>query len=346
MPDEDDDSVKSLVITPTYVDAPLSADPAVAKALVGRVVAYSVRARSANTLRAYEFDWKGFQAWCGTRGMVPERATPVGVAAYLAWLADNGFRYSTIQRAYAGISHHLRDVDRATWASGRRPLEIEECLRGIANAIGIAPEQKRPLTQELLREAVAGLDGESVHGLRDRTLLLLGFYGAFRRSELVALDREDIVVDAAGLTVRLRRSKVDQQGEGYTKGVFRQQDAALCPVASLRSYVLAARGALRTGPIFRVIRGGQLTDERLDARVVAAVVKSAAQRVGLAPEEFAGHSLRAGFATSAALAGVPEEAIAKQTGHRSREQLGKYIRRATVFQANATDGLSEKTKKK
>jgi integrase len=170
--------------------------------------------------------------------------------------------------------------------------------------------------------------------LRDRALLLLGFAGAFRRSELVSLDVEDLEFSRAGLVVRLRRSKTDQEGQGRRIGVPRGQRAETCPLMALQAFLKAA--SIESGPLFRgVNRHGQLLQGRLSDRAVALVVKRRVEAVGLDPERFAGHSLRAGLATSAAAAGASERAIAKQTGHKSMAVLRRYIRDGDLFRDNA-----------
>jgi integrase len=174
--------------------------------------------------------------------------------------------------------------------------------------------------------------------LRDRALVTLGWLGAFRRSELVALDVGDVRFTDEGLIVRLATSKTDQEGQGVEKGIPYAGNPATCPVRSLRAWLEAAR--LESGPLFRpVTRHGQLGERRLSDRAVALVVKRLAARAGLEPAVFAGHSLRAGFATTAAQRGKSLDAIMRQTGHKSERVARGYIRHATLFTDNAATGL-------
>ncbi len=171
-------------------------------------------------------------------------------------------------------------------------------------------------------------------GIRDRAILLVGFVGAFRRSELVALDVEDVAAHAAGLVVILRRSKVDQEPRGFAKAIPYGGDTATCPVTAMKAWLEAAR--ITSGPLFRSIdRHGNVAPDRTSGLTVARVVKRAALAAGLDAERFSGHSLRLGFVTTAARRGCSERSIANQTGHRSMPVLRGYIRRANVFEENA-----------
>lgn len=199
---------------------------------------------------------------------------------------------------------------------------------------GTAQRQVRPVTVEDLRKMLGDL-GDRAADRRDRALLLVRFAGALRRSELVALDIEDVTEGTDGLTVRLRRSKTDQEGRGRAVGVPYGSNPVTCPVRAWRAWCEVAE--LTTGPAFRPVnRHGQVGTSRLTAQSVAAVVKHHAARVGIDPAHVSGHSLRAGLATSAAAAGVPERIIAATTGHRSTAVLRGYIRDGTLFRENAS----------
>ena len=180
---------------------------------------------------------------------------------------------------------------------------------------------------------VAGLP-EGLLGIRDRALLLVGFAGAFRRSELVGLDIADLDFNHDGLTVTLRRSKTDQEGEGRKVGLPYGSNPSTCPVRSLQAWIEAS--AIEAGPVFRSVnRHGRLQPDRLSDKAVALVVKRRAEAAGLDPSRYAGHSLRAGLATAAANAGVSERAIMAQTGHRSVQMVRRYIRDGSLFRENA-----------
>jgi integrase len=195
----------------------------------------------------------------------------------------------------------------------------------------------RPLTVPELRTMLQGLGSEPA-GCRDRALLLLGFAGALRRNELVGLDVADITEGIDGLTVRLRRSKTDQEGAGRTLGIPFGSNPVTCPVRAWRTWLEVS--GITEGPAFRPVdRHGHIGSTRLSAQAVALVLKRHAARAGLDPDEMAGHSLRAGLATSAAAAGVPERVIAEQTGHKGTAMLRRYIREGSLFRENAAGAV-------
>jgi integrase len=197
----------------------------------------------------------------------------------------------------------------------------------------VAQDRKDALLTADLRRMLEPLTDTTID-VRDRALLLLGFAGAFRRSELVSFNVDDVRVVANGLEVTLRRSKTDQEGEGRLIGVPYGSNPATCPVRAMRAWL--DRSEMLDGPLFRAVdRGGNVGPTRLTAAAVALIVKRHAQRIGLDPARFAGHSLRAGFATSAALAGVDALEISRQTGHKSLSMVQRYTRPATIWQMNA-----------
>jgi integrase len=190
---------------------------------------------------------------------------------------------------------------------------------------------------EDLKQIVAEIP-DTLLGKRDRALLLVGFAGAFRRSELVALDMTDLEQTRDGLVVRIRRSKTDQEGEGRAVGIPRGSDRLTCPVAALASWCDAA--GIESGPLFRrVNRHSHVLPNRLSAEAVAIVIKRYVTRLHFDPSAFSGHSLRAGLATSAAAAGKSERAIMNQTGHRNLTTVRRYIRDGNLFRENAADGI-------
>jgi integrase len=205
---------------------------------------------------------------------------------------------------------------------------------GIRRTLGTAPHQARPILVDDLKAMLAALP-DDLRGLRDRTLLLIGFAGGFRRSELVGLDVDDVTEEAEGLRVRIRRSKVDQEGAGREIGIVRGRHPLTDSVAALTAWREAA--GITSGPIFREVdRGDRVGSERLSDRAVARIAKGAAERVGIDPSTVSGHSLRAGLATSAAAAGAPERTIMRTTGHRSEAMVRKYIRAGSIFTESAS----------
>jgi integrase len=206
-------------------------------------------------------------------------------------------------------------------------------LAGIRRAKGTAPDAKAPVLIGDLRAMVAALPA-GLLGARDRALLLIGFAGAFRRSELVGLDVEDLTFSSDGLAVTLRRSKTDQEGAGRKIGIPYGSNPDTCPVRALQAWLDAS--VITAGPIFRSVnRHGQLQPGRLSDRAVALIVKRCVEAAGKDARKFAGHSLRAGLATAAAIGGASERSIMAQTGHRSVMMVRRYIRDGSLFRENA-----------
>jgi integrase len=305
------------------------------------------RALAPRTLAEYAKDWERFKDWCQRSGIDPERASVEAVRLHLGSLQREGLKPNTLRRAYTSISVELRKLDDVTWGPGMRSPAIRAFFKGLGN-VGARVERKRAFTAERL-DALRELDmGNSLRAIRDRALLLVGFAGAFRRSEIVALDREDVERSEQGLSVLVRKSKTDQEGKGMYKAIFREEDKGMCPVRALVRWLKAARKAgspIESGPLFRPVLNGRVLDRRLEARAVVRAVKNAIGALGLSPESFSGHSLRAGFITSAAKDGKDIEEIMNQTGHKRMEQVMEYIRHETVFERNAGKGLLRKRSK-
>lgn len=289
---------------------------------------FARRSRSANTLRAYAADWAHFTGWCQDHGVVSLPALPETAALYLASLADR-HKVSTIQRRISAISqrHLLRGLDPPT----KNEL-VRSVVKGIRRTLGVAPCQKAPLVAAEVREMVASLP-DSLGGVRDSALLLLGFAGAFRRSELVGLNVADLTFTPDGLIVALNRSKTDQDGHGRKIGIPSLPASDACPVRAVREWLDAS--GLTDGALFRRIGvGDRLHSTRLSAGAVALVVKRHLRK-GRDVQQFAGHSLRSGFCTSAAQGGASIKSIMKQTGHRSLATVLRYLREASLFRGNA-----------
>ena len=289
--------------------------------------------RAENTTRAYRTGWAQFTAWCDKHGVVALPAGAETVALYVADLAKDA-KPATIDLRLAGISaaHRAAGYDSPTKAEAVRLVR-----RGVRRTLGTAQRRVRPVTVPELRTMVGGLGTDSA-GCRDRALLLLGFAGALRRSELVGLDVADFTEGTDGFTVRLRRSKTDQEGAGRTVGIPYGTNSATCPVRAWRAWLELS--GITEGPAFRSVdRHGRIGATRLTGQAVALVLKRHATRTGLDPAAVAGHSLRAGLATSAAAAGVPERVIAATTGHKGTAMLRKYIREGSLFRENAASAV-------
>lgn len=296
---------------------------------------FAAAAKASNTLRAYQADWKDFREWCEAHQCASLPALPQTVALYLtdraATLKTSSLarRLTTINRAHQAAGH----ISPATMQNAL----VSEVWKGIKRKKGTAQHGKKPFLTLDLRRIVGELPLD-LHGVRDRALLLAGFAGGFRRSELAALRVEDLETTPDGLIVRLGRSKTDQEGHGRAVALPYGSHPRTCPVRALSDWLDQA--GITAGPVFRAIDRFQLVSgQALHPDSVAYLVKRAAGRVGLVAAEYAGHSLRAGLATQAAMNGAGELAIMKQTGHRSLTTVRKYIREGSLFRDNAAGKL-------
>ncbi len=315
---------------PTIQDDNGSNSPA--RFITQDVRAFASAAKSANTLRAYRQAMRKLSAWCATHG-IPGFPVPSEIAAaYLTACAQAGMKPSSLNVALAAIRHYHLDagLDDPTDHPGLRNV-----LRGIRRTVGTAPEQKQPVTAERMSAMLAHL-GTGTRDLRDRALLLLGMAGALRRSELVALDIADLSETAHGLDMRIRRSKGDQEGHGHTIAI--PHGESLRPVQAVRDWIAGA--GIAQGPLFRPLtRSGAVRDGRLSAQSVALIVKQRALKAGLDQAAFSGHSLRAGFVTSAADRGADINRIMDQTRHADPRTVWAYIRRSDRYKDHAGAGF-------
>lgn len=294
-----------------------------------RAEEYLRQSKAENTRRAYASDWRHFSEWCSQRSQLPLPAEPQTIALYLSDLAAST-RTSTLVRRISSISqaHQMGGFESPT-----RHMVVRSVLAGIRRTNGSAQVGKNPLRVEDLRAIVDRLPS-TAQGIRDRALLLVGFAGGFRRSELIGLDTSDVKFVSAGLIVNLRRSKTDQEGQGRRIGIPAGANPQTCAVRAAEAWLAVIGRA--AGPVFRSInRHGQVAEERLSDRAVALIVKRLAALAGLDARFYAGHSLRAGLATSAAAAGASERSIMAQTGHRSVGTVRRYIREGSLFLENA-----------
>jgi site-specific recombinase XerD len=296
---------------------------------------FAAAAKASNTLRAYQADWRDFRQWCEAHQLAPLPALPQTVALYLT------DRAATLKTS--SLARRLTTINRAHQAAGQpspatmQNAIVSEVWKGIKRKKGTAQHGKKPFLTPDLRRIIAELP-QDLQGVRDRALLLAGFAGGFRRSELAALRVEDLETTPDGLIVRLGRSKTDQEGQGRPVALPYGSDPRTCPVRALRAWLQQA--GITAGPLFRAVdRHGLVSGEALHADSVAYLVKRAAGRAGLEAVQYAGHSLRAGLATQAAMNGASELAIMKQTGHRSLTTVRKYIREGSLFRDNAATKL-------
>jgi integrase len=284
------------------------------------------------TRKAYRTDFSIFDAWCASRALVALPALPGTVATFLAAQAGDGAKPSTLSRRLAAISYVHAG---ANHPSPTAHEVVKATLAGIRRIQGVAPDRKAPITAERLLQMVA-LVPNTLRGARDRAILLLGFAGAFRRSELAALEVEDIEFLAEGMRVTIRRSKTDQEGEGQRVAIVR--GACACPVETVRLWL--ERAKITAGPVFRpVTKGGRLIDVALTPHSVGMIVKTCAGRAGFNVGEFGAHSLRAGFLTSAAMRGASIFKMMDVSRHKSVDTLRSYVRDADAFKNHAGAGL-------
>jgi integrase len=299
---------------------------------LGQARTYAALAKSPRTLKAYRSDWADFEAFCQRSGQGSLPASPEVVALYLTYLVDEQKRKtSTLARRLAAISqvHQTAGFHTPTGES-----VVRSVLAGIRRVHGTEAAAKTALSPDLLRKIVASLP-DTLRGRRDRALLLVGFAGALRRSELVALNVADIAFEGQGMVLTIRRSKTDPQAAGQLVGIPPGKTAATCPVRALQTWLEGA--GITRGPVFRPSErwSGRVLPRALDDRRVATLMKELVAGAGLDPDTFAGHSLRSGLATAAAAGGASERAIMDQTRHRSVKQLRRYIQRGSLFRENA-----------
>jgi integrase len=311
------------------LDRPTNTQIVPLAAIADRAGEFIHQSKASNTVRAYRADWAHFESWCKTHCQISLPANPETVALYVTDLAAT-HRPATITRRLSAISqaHQIAGFETPTGSA-----KVRLVMAGIRRTLGTAQKAKTPVLVDDLKRMVSELPGGLI-GIRDRALLLIGFCGAFRRSELVALDVADVAFTRDGLVLTIRRSKTDQEGEGRKIGIPYASHVETCPIRSLQDWL--EKSGITEGPIFRPInRHGKMASIRLSAAGVGDVVKRYAAAVGLEASDFAGHSLRSGLATSAAMAGASERSIMNQTGHRSVNMVRRYIRDGSLFRENA-----------
>ena len=337
------EAISLMLISGTGTGAGVVPSPALYPSL-DQVREFIRASKSENTLRGYQSDWRAFCAWCEVHRVCPLPATAETVAAFIAESAGR-LKVGSVQRRLNAIAEAHKAVG---LESPTHSAIVANTMKGIRRTKGTAPAQKAATLIDDIRAMVDATDAGLI-GLRDRALILLGFAGAFRRSELVELRVDDCVFGKDGLTVTLRRSKTDQAGAGRKIGIPYGSNPETCPVRNLNEWTEQAGiertggpGALSApgGPLFRSInRHGQVQQGGLSGIDVARVVKKLATRAGLDAAKYAGHSLRAGHATSAAIAGASERSIMNQTGHRSVQMVRRYIRDGSLFRENSAGKL-------
>ena len=281
--------------------------------------------KASNTLRAYQADFRDFSNFCSQNGFKEMPANPKILSLYLTQLSSTS-KYSTLKRRIAsiGILHKLK----GHYLDTKHPIIVEN-LMGIKRKFGINQKGKKPLLINDLKLIINVLDnikGNINKRLRDKAILLIGFSGGFRRSELVNIDYEDLEFVNEGVKIFIKRSKTDQSGEGSIKAIPYFDNEIYCPVKTLKNWLNEQK--IKTGKIFNV-----------SDKTIALIIKKYSNLAGFDSNKYAGHSLRSGFATSAAEAGAEERSIMNMTGHKSTEMVRRYIKEANLFKNNALNKI-------
>ena len=291
-----------------------------------------------NTVRAYKSDFNDFALFCDQNGFESLPSKPKIVSLYLTHLSTKNVKISTIKRRLVsiGVIHKLK----GHYLDTKHPSIIENIM-GIKRRKGSVQKAKKPLLINYLKKVINAIDEEKkeeIKKLRDRSIILIGFSGGFRRNEIVSLDFDDIEFLPEGLKINLKKSKTDQFGEGFVKGLPYLNNKQFCPVLSLKQWIDVSN--ILSGPLFRRFsKGSKLTENRLTDQTVALLIKKYLKLAGMDSKNYSGHSLRSGFATSAAEAGAEERNIMAMTGHKSTEMVRRYIKEANLFKNNALNKI-------
>ena len=291
-----------------------------------------------NTVRAYKSDFKDFELFCLQNGFKSLPSEPKIVSLYLTSLSTKNAKMTTLKRRIVsiGVIHKLK----GHYLDTKHPSIIENIM-GIKRRKGSIQNRKKPILISSLKTIINVIDDqkkEEIKKLRDRSIILIGFSGGFRRNEIVSLDYDDLDFVPEGVKINLKKSKTDQFGEGFTKALPYFDNSQYCPVVTLKKWIEISR--IISGPLFRrFIKGSKLSDNRLTDQTVALLIKEYLNLAGIDSKNYSGHSLRSGFATSAAESGAEERNIMAMTGHKSTEMVRRYIKEANLFKNNALNKI-------
>ena len=294
--------------------------------------------KAKNTVRAYKSDFNDFGLFCARNGLKSLPSEPKIVSLYLTHLSTQDVKMSTLKRRLVsiGVINKLKGY----YLDTKHPSIIENIM-GIKRRKGSFQIAKKPLLINNLKQIINAIDEQAIEEIkrfRDRSIILIGFSGGFRRNEIVSLDYEDLDFVEEGLKINLRRSKTDQFGEGLIKGLPYFDNSIYCPVVSIRKWIEISK--ISTGALFRrFTKGSKLSNSRLTDQTVALLIKEYLKLAGIESKNYSGHSLRSGFATSAAESGVEERNIMAMTGHKSTEMVRRYIKEANLFKNNALNKI-------
>jgi site-specific recombinase XerD len=308
------------------------------KALQEETLLNLQNSKANNTVRAYKSDFNDFGLFCAKNGFKSLPSEPKIVSLYLTFLSTKDVKMSTLKRRLVsiGVIHKLKGF----YLDTKHPSIIENIM-GIKRRKGSVQKGKKPLLINYLKQIVNSIDeqkNEEIKKIRDRSIILIGFSGGFRRNEIVSLDYDDLDFVPEGLKITLKRSKTDQFGEGTLKGLPYFDSPQYCPVLSLKKWI--EKSNINSGPLFRrFTKGSKLTDNRLTDQTVALLIKKYLNLAGIDNKNYSGHSLRSGFATTAAESGAEERSIMAMTGHKSTEMVRRYIKEANLFKNNALNKI-------
>ena len=311
------------------------------KALQEETLLNLQNSKANNTIRAYKSDFKDFGLFCSQNGFKALPSEPKIVSLYLTYLSTKEVKMSTLKRRLVsiGVIHKLKGY----YLDTKHPSILENIM-GIKRRKGSKQKGKKPLLINNLKQIINVIDEkkiDEIKKLRDRSIILIGFSGGFRRNEIVSLDYDDLDFVNEGLKISLKRSKTDQFGEGSVKGLPHFENSQYCPVISLRKWIKISK--INSGALFRrFTKGSKLSENRLSDQTVALLIKEYLNLAGIDSTNFSGHSLRSGFATSAAESGVEERSIMAMTGHKSTEMVRRYIKDANLFKNNALNKIKYK----
>ena len=289
--------------------------------------------KASNTLRAYKSDFRDFGAFCSKHGLNSLPTEPKIVSLYITNLSKK-FKMSTLKRRLVSISmvHRLK----GHYLDTKHPIIIEN-LMGIKRVKGSFQKGKKPILINDLKLIINVIDQQKINEIkksRDKTIILIGFGGGFRRTELVSIDHEDLEFVQEGVKITLKRSKTDQFGKGMVKGLPYFANEIYCPVINLKKWLELSN--IKSGPIFRrFVKGSVLTNNRLTDQSVVLIIKNYLNLAGIENKNYSGHSLRSGFATVAAESGADERSIMAMTGHKTTQMVRRYIKEANIFKNNA-----------
>ncbi len=293
--------------------------------------------KAINTIRAYKSDFSDFGLFCAKNGFKSLPSEPSVVSLYLTHLSTKNVKMSTLKRRLVsiGIVHKLKGF----YLDTKHPTIIENIL-GIKRRKGSIQKGKKPILINDLKQLINSIDqiNQKIKRFRDRSIILIGFAGGFRRKEIVSLDYEDLDFVTEGVKIFLKKSKTDQFGEGSIKGLPYFKNSQYCPVLSLKNWIEISK--INSGPLFRrFTKGCKLSENRLTDQTVALLIKEYLKLAGIDSKNYSGHSLRSGFATSAAESGAEERSIMAMTGHKSSEMVRRYIKEANLFKNNALNKI-------